>query len=90
MLSKTLSLISVSVLTLAFFADQAASAQAVQSVDSAYRNAAHETEALENVLLLYLRIAGAIWIVLEWIAVYFLWRGYGHLRRFIKEREVTP
>lgn len=32
--------------------------------------------ALRNAVGLYLRIAGLVWITVEWIAAFYLWRGY--------------
>ena len=38
--------------------------------------AIRDTQLHTNALLLYLRIAGLMWIVLEWIAAILLWKGY--------------
>lgn len=45
--------------------------QAAQEADAVYRNA----------LYLYLRLAGVIWIGVEWVAAVLLWQGYRILRR---------
>ncbi len=37
--------------------------------------------ALRNAVGLYLRIAGVVWITVEWIAAFYLWRGYRLIRR---------
>ena len=36
--------------------------------------------ALRHAVGLYLRIAGVVWITVEWIAAFYLWRGYRLLR----------
>ena len=42
----------------------------------AHAKAIQDTEIQTNALLLYLRIAGLIWTILEWIAAILLWKGY--------------
>lgn len=42
----------------------------------AHAKAIQDTELQTNALLLYLRIAGLIWTILEWIAAILLWKGY--------------
>lgn len=43
-----------------------------------------------NALYLYLRIAGVVWIVVEWIAAVFLWKGYRLLGTTAQARGIAP
>ena len=50
--------------------------------------AAHDADAVyRNALYLYLRIAGTVWIVLEWIAAIVLWRAYRFLSAAVADGE---
>jgi len=43
-----------------------------------------------NALYLYLRIAGVVWIVVEWIAAVFLWKGYRLFHQAARNRGIRP
>jgi hypothetical protein len=45
-------------------------------LQDAYAGALEEHEPLQNVMRLYLRLAGVVWVAVEWIAAIFLWKGY--------------
>ena len=47
---------------------------------NAFVHAHQAFAALRNTVGLYLRIAGVVWITVEWIAAYYLWRGYRLVR----------
>jgi hypothetical protein len=55
-----------------------AALDAAQQADAVYANA----------LLLYLRLAGVIWIAVEWVAAVILWRAYRLLRHVAQSKEV--
>lgn len=48
----------------------------VQEADAIYGNA----------LLLYLRLAGVVWIAVEWVAAVILWRAYRLLRHSVERK----
>ena len=52
-------------------------------VHAAYLDAIREDEATRRFVELYLRLAGAVWITVEWIAAVFLALGYRNLRRWL-------
>ena len=57
--------------------------QAVQTAD--------EKMALEqNALYLLLRLAGIVWIAIEWVAAILLWRGYRLLKDAVRRKGLTP
>ena len=43
-----------------------------------------------NAVLLYLRLAGVAWIVVEWVAAVLLWRAFGRLRGVVALRSARP
>ena len=51
-------------------------------------SALHEAEAslqpLRNGVYLYLRVAGIVWIGVEWVAAILLWRGAGDVERAVR------
>ncbi len=50
----------------------------VYAADAPYRNA----------LYLYLRLAGVVWIAVEWIAAFLLWRTYRMVAKAIAEKRI--
>lgn len=51
--------------------------QEAQLQDAPYRNAVY----------LYLRVAGVVWVAVEWLAAIILWRAYRLLTRAVKRQE---
>ncbi len=44
----------------------------------------------QNALYLYLRIAGIVWITVEWIAAIVLWRAFHFLRNAAHSKGILP
>ncbi len=64
--------------------------QSLAPLDEAYF-AAHDAEApIRNFVYLVLRVAGVVWIVVEWIAAIYLIRGFNMLRLHIASRSRNP
>lgn len=57
------------------------SESAANTLLSAYKEAAAAHEPVQNLLHLYLRIAGVFWVCAEWAAAIVLWRVYRALAR---------
>lgn len=70
------------------FSAEATAARAIGLSSTASAQAFIDTHdafaALRNAVGLYLRVAGVVWITVEWLAAFYLWRGYRLLR------EVAP
>lgn len=47
-----------------------------------------DSESLQNAVYLYLRLAGVVWIVVEWIAAIVLIHAFYWLRTQARERQV--
>lgn len=58
----------------------AAAANDNQEALRAYNQAYHEEDPVRGFVRLYLRIAGVVWVTLEWIAAILLYKGYRMLR----------
>jgi hypothetical protein len=43
-----------------------------------------------NAVYLYLRLAGVVWVVVEWVAAVMVWRTYRLLRAAARERGLAP
>lgn len=67
-----------------------AGAQIDQAIETAmrsgYKGALNDARAGYRFMEFYLRVAGAVWVLVEWIAAVYLIRGYIMLRRFFRER----
>lgn len=67
-----------------------ASAQFTHAIEMAmqtgYRGGLEDIRPGYRFVELYVRVAGAVWVVVEWIAAVYLVRGYFMLRRFFRER----
>lgn len=48
--------------------------------------ALQENQPYRNAVYLFLRIAGAVWIAVEWVAAMLLWRAYRMLANAVAER----
>ena len=51
-------------------------AHAQTAAETVYIQAVQASQTQNNALLLYLRLAGIFWIILEWTAALVLWRAY--------------
>ena len=51
------------------------------------RQAIAEDAPYRNAVYLHLRLAGAVWIAVEWAAALLLWRGHRLLARAVASRE---
>ena len=60
----------------AYAATASESQQALQQYNDAY----HEEEPVRGFVRLYLRVAGVVWVAVEWIAAILLYKGYRMLR----------
>lgn len=58
---------------------------ALRQIESAYLAARQEDRPTWQFVELFLRVAGVVWIVVEWIAAAYLIRGFVLLRRWLAE-----
>lgn len=56
------------------------------ALQSGYKGALNDAQAGYRFVELYLRVAGTVWVFVEWIAAMYLIRGYWMLRRFFRDR----
>lgn len=54
------------------------------ALQSGYRQALDDARVGYRFMELYLRVAGAVWVIVEWIAAIYLMRGYWLLRRLFR------
>lgn len=59
--------------------------EAVQSISEAYQAAYEEDAPVRSFVYLFLRLAGAVWIGVEWVAAIALVLGYRALRKAFPE-----
>jgi hypothetical protein len=57
---------------------------------AAMQQAAQDDAVYQNALLLYLRLAGVVWIAVEWAAAWVLWRTWRLLRKRIAVLKEPP
>jgi hypothetical protein len=57
---------------------------------TAIRDAQAADAVYWNALYFYLRMAGVVWIGVEWIAAIMLWHGYRLLAKAARERGTPP
>ncbi len=55
------------------------------ALENAYVNATYADEPTRRFVELYLRLAGGVWITVEWIAAVFLVLGYRRLARWFAQ-----
>jgi len=67
-----------------------ATASADPALDAAYQGAVEAHQIQENAVLLALRLAGAVWIAVEWVAAAVLAIGFHRLRAAAKKRGILP
>jgi hypothetical protein len=60
--------------------------EVLEAVDAAYRSAHEASAPIRSLQQAYLRLAGIVWIGVEWIAAFVLWRVYILLNRKLGER----
>lgn len=72
----------VAVILLSVSAGMAQSAVGLASVHEGALRAAHADEPTRRFVELYLRLAGAVWVAVEWIAAVYLILGYRRLARW--------
>lgn len=70
-----------------FWVAAAQTPEAVQSISEAYETAYDEDAPVRNFVYLFLRISGAAWIGVEWVAAITLVLGYRALRNAFPEPE---
>lgn len=58
---------------------------ALRQIDLAYLTARQDDKATWQFVELFLRVAGVVWIAVEWIAAAYLIRGFVLLRRWFSE-----
>lgn len=64
----------------------AATASEIQQATQQYNDAYHDEEPVRGFVRLYLRVAGVVWVTVEWIAAILLYKGYRMLRpHFIED-----
>ena len=68
----------------------ATAAHADPALDAAFQQAVDAHQVQENAVLLILRLAGAVWIAVEWVAAVVLAIGFHRLRALAKRRGVLP
>lgn len=83
MLSRTIAFGAI-VAGIIFFvsAGMAQTAVGLASVHQGALRAAHADEPTRRFVELYLRLAGAVWVAVEWIAAIYLISGYRRLARW--------
>lgn len=62
----------------------------LRDVERAYDRAIHDDEPTRRFVELYLRVAGGIWIAVEWVAAVVLFLGYRRLVRWFADSEASP
>ena len=67
----------------------AATASESQQALQQYNDAYHEEEPVRGFIRLYLRVAGVVWVAVEWIAAILLYKGYRMLRPHFTEDTLT-
>ncbi len=68
--------------------DTPAQSQAdMDALENGYVRAAYADQPTRRFVELYLRLAGGIWITVEWVAVVFLVLGYRRLARWFAQSE---
>lgn len=58
-------------------------------LQSAYAEAAADIEPWQNAVRFYLRLAGGVWVVVEWLVAFILWRGYRAFRATARRKGFT-
>ncbi len=54
------------------------------------QSALAENQPYRNAVYLFLRLAGAVWIAVEWIAAFLLWRAWRLLAKAARDAEARP
>jgi len=68
----------------------ATAAHADPALNDAFRQAVEDHQIQENAVLLALRLAGVVWIAVEWVAAVVLAIGFHRLRKIAQERGLLP